>query len=126
MRALLLALLCCLSLAAHAAPDPAVVRQLAAEDSDARIAAIQKLALTADPEAQAVLQQLADGTLKDDKGEDITINNRVRRELEGALAVLRLIDPDPEVRFKAVREVAGNVDASMASRSLALPSAVHA
>jgi urea transport system permease protein len=99
---------------AHAAPDPALVRQLAAEESDDKITAIQKLALTAEPEALAVLQQLADGSLKDDKGEEITLNNRVRRELEGALAVLKLIDPDAVVRLKAVKEIAGNVDASMA------------
>jgi urea transport system permease protein len=109
-----LLLMLLLSLAAHAAPDPAVLRQLAAEESDDKIAAIHKLALTAEPEALAVLQQLADGTLKDDKGEDITINNRVRRELEGALAVLKLIDPNPTVRFAAVKEIASNVDAAMA------------
>jgi len=114
MRKLLFTLLCCLSLAAYAAPDPALVRQLAAEESDDKIAAIQKLALTAEPDALAVLQQLADGTLKDDKGEDITINNRVRGELEGALAVLKLIDPDATLRFKAVKEIATNVDAAMA------------
>ncbi|MDP2135485.1 MAG: urea ABC transporter permease subunit UrtB, partial [Sulfuritalea sp.] len=114
MRHFLYVLLCCLSLAAHAAPDPVVVRQLGAEESDDKIAAIHKLALTAEPDALAVLQQLADGTLKDDKGEDITINNRVRRELEGALAVLKLIDPDVRVRFAAVKEIAGNVDAAMA------------
>ncbi|OHC61799.1 MAG: urea ABC transporter permease subunit UrtB [Rhodocyclales bacterium RIFCSPLOWO2_02_FULL_63_24] len=109
-----LLLMLLLGFAAHAAPDPAVVRQLAAEESDDKIAAIHKLALTAEPEALAVLQQLADGTLKDAKGEDITINNRVRRELEGALAVLKLIDPDATVRFKAVKEIASNVDAAMA------------
>ena len=114
MRHLLLALLYCLSLAVHAAPDPAVMRQLAAEESDDKIAAIHKLALTAEPEALALLQQLADGSLKDDKGEEITINNRVRRELEGALAVLKLIDPDVTVRFAAVKEIASNVDAAMA------------
>ena len=64
-----------LGFAAHAAPDPAVVRQLAAEESDDKIAAIRKLALTAEPEAQALLQQLADGALKDDKGEEITLND---------------------------------------------------
>ena len=46
--------------AAHAAPEPALVRQLAAEESDDKIAAIQKLALSAEPEALALLQQLAD------------------------------------------------------------------
>ena len=88
--------------AAQAAPNPVLVRQLAAEESDDKIAAIRKIALTAEPEALALLQQLADGSLKDDKGEEITLNNRVRRELEGALAVLKLIDPDVNVRYKAV------------------------
>ena len=49
MRKLLFALLCSLSLAAYAAPDPAAVRQLAAEESDDKIAAIRKIALTAEP-----------------------------------------------------------------------------
>ena len=113
-RILFLVLLLC-GWAVQAAPDPALVRQLGAEDSDERIVAIQKLARTADPEAAKILQQLADGSLKDAKGEDITINNRVRREVEGALAVLKLIDPDPAARFKAVKEVAASgVDAGMA------------
>ena len=111
---ILLLLMLLLGFAAHAAADPAVLRQLAAEESDDKIAAIHKLALTAEPEALALLQQLADGSLKDDKGEEITINNRVRRELEGALAVLKLIDPDVTVRFAAVKEIASNVDAAMA------------
>ena len=98
-----------------AAVDPALVRQLAAEESDDKIVAIQKLARTADPEAARVLQQLADGSLKDAKGEDITINNRVRREVEGALAVLKLVDPDPAARYKAVKEMATTgIDAGMA------------
>jgi urea transport system permease protein len=109
-----LLLMLLLGFAAHAAPNPALVRQLAAEESDDKIAAIRKIALTAEPEALALLQQLADGSLKDDKGEEITLNNRVRRELEGALAVLKLIDPDVSVRYKAVKEVATNVDAAMA------------
>jgi len=114
MRHLLFMLLCCLSLAANAALDPAAVRQLGAEESEDKIAAIRNLALIAEPEALTLLQQLADGTLKDDKGEEITINNRVRRELEGALAVLKLIDPDATVRYAAVKEIASNVDAAMA------------
>ena len=109
-----LLLMFCLALSAHAALDPVAVGQLTAEESEEKIAAIRKLALTAEPEALALLQQLADGMLKDAKGEDITINNRVRRELDGALAVLKLIDPDAKVRYQAVKEIATNVDAGMA------------
>ena len=115
MRSIVFLIFCCLSLVARAALDPAVVRQLGAEEADAKIAAIQQLALSAEPEALALLQQLADGRLKNEQGEDITINNRVRRALEGALAVLKLIDPNTAVRYAAVKEIAANVDASMAA-----------
>ena len=65
---LFLLLMFCLAIPAYAALDPAAVRQLAAEESDDKITAIRKIALTAEPEALALLQQLADGSLKDDKG----------------------------------------------------------
>ena len=42
MRHLFIALFCWLSLAAHAAIDPALVKQLAAEESDDKIAAIHE------------------------------------------------------------------------------------
>ncbi|MDP2793085.1 MAG: urea ABC transporter permease subunit UrtB [Sulfurisoma sp.] len=114
MRHLLFALFCWLSLAAHAAVDPALVKQLAAEESEDKIAAIQKIAQTADPDAAKLLQSLDEGTLKDAKGEDITINNRVRGELASALAALRLFDPDRAVRFKAARELAASADVAIA------------
>ena len=109
MRRLLIALFCWLSLCAHAAVDPALVGQLAAEESDDKIAAIQKIAETADPEAVKILQSLADGTLTAPDGSDIMINNRIRGELANALAGLRLFDPDAEVRRRAARELQTNV-----------------
>jgi urea transport system permease protein len=114
MRHLLFTLFFCLSFFAHAAIDPAVVKQLGAEESEDKISSIRKLAQSAEPEAVKLLQELAAGTLKDAKGEEISINNRVRREIDGALAGLKLFDPDPVVRLKATREVAAKADASQA------------
>ena len=114
MRHLLFTLFFCLSFFAHAAIDPGVVKQLGAEESEDKIVAIRKLAQSAEPEAVKLLQELAAGTLKDAKGEEISINNRVRREIDGALAGLRLFDSDPVVRLKATREVAAKADASQA------------
>lgn len=114
IQRLILLLTLCLALPAYAALDAAAVKRLAAEESEDKIAAIQALAKSGEPEAFALLKQLADGTLKDAKGEEITINNRVRREIESALAVLKIFDPDVAVRYAAVKEVAGDVNPAMA------------
>lgn len=127
------------SVAAQAAPDPALVRQLAAEDNSDKIAAIQQLAQTADPEATRILQAMADDSLflagdkvyvfdgeaardalsgepadMPDDAESITVNNRLRGELANALAALKLFDPDSAVRLAAARELQSNVGTGMA------------
>ena len=138
-RTLLTFLLCAGTLSALAAPDPALVRQLAADDNTDKIEAIQKLALTADPEAARILQAMADESLflageqvflfdgevardaisgaeaemPEDAG-SVTVNNRLRGELANALAALRLFDSDREVRLKAARELQTNVSSGMA------------
>ncbi|MBA3902743.1 MAG: urea ABC transporter permease subunit UrtB [Rhodocyclaceae bacterium] len=120
--------------------DPATVKQLAAEESDDRIAAIRKLAQTADPEALRVLKALSEDALHvagdrivavegdrvldaisgrelkpaPENRDGITINNRIRGELSAALAVLRLFDPDRQTRLQAAQELAGSADAEMA------------
>ena len=118
MRLFLFAFFCWLSLAAQATAqsgiDPALVKQLAAEESEDKIAAIHRLVQTADPEAAGILQQLNEGTLKDEQGEDITINNRVRGELAGALAALRVFDPDRSKRYQAAKELASDVNPAIA------------
>jgi urea transport system permease protein len=117
---------------ALAALDPAVVRQLAADDSDDKIAAIQKLVQSADPAALKVLKAMNEEGLfasgdrvflrENDKaidaatgaeispapedGDSVTINNRVRGELAAAMAVLKLFDPDRRLRLSAARELA--------------------
>jgi urea transport system permease protein len=117
MRNFFLALFCCfasLANAAHANVDPALVQALGAEESDDKIAAIEALVKTGDPEALAILKQLDEGTLKDANGDDITINNRVRGKIGEAMAALRLFDPDAKVRLAATKELLNNVDAGMA------------
>ena len=113
MRNLFLALFCLFAFAAHAAVDPALVQALGAEESDDKIAAIDALVKTGDPEALSILKQLDEGTLKDANGEDITINNRVRGKIGEAMAALRLFDPDAKTRLAATKELLNNIDPGM-------------
>ena len=123
------------ALPAWAALDPALVRQLAADDSDAKIAAIQQLGAGGDRAALALLKALANDELlvapdgqvflmAEDKALDpvtgaellpqpeeydsIGINNRIRAELANAIAGLRLMNPDRAVRLVAARELQSN------------------
>jgi urea transport system permease protein len=121
---------------ARAAPlDPKLLQGLAAEDSTERIEAIRALTLQAGPDAAPVLQALAEDRLQAAGGrilvsegdalrdaatgeplaqapegaEALTINNRVRRALEGSLAMLRVFDPDRKVRLAAAEALGGAV-----------------
>src|SRR5688572_8681263 len=100
------------ALPAHAAIDPALIARLAAEDNDEKVAAIAAIVATGDPDAARVLKSLAEGELRHE-GQEITLNNRVRRELESALAALRLFAPDVEARRSAVKELASGADESL-------------
>jgi urea transport system permease protein len=91
--------------------DPALVKRLAG-DNDAKIAAIGEIAATGDPEALVVLKQLADGELKVD-GQEVVANNRVRREVEGAMAALSLVSPDRDARLAAAKGLGGGADELM-------------
>lgn len=130
------ALLLMMVFPARAALDPALVAQLGAEDSDAKVEAIRKLVATEDPRALAVLSALGDDALALVDGgkravilvngklfdaatgtpvdlpasaaEGVVINNRIRGELGAALAALRLGDPDRAVRLAAARELQGS------------------
>ena len=119
-------------LPAVAALDPTVVKQLAADDSDEKIAAIQKMVQSTDPAALKVLKAMNEEALLatedqvfvmdgdkavdaatgkeitplPENGGSVTINNRVRSELAGAMAVLKLFDPDRKLRLAAARELA--------------------
>jgi urea transport system permease protein len=125
--------------AAHAqGVDPALLAVLAKGDTPARLQALAALGQTAGPIAPAVLEAMRDGRLyaaddghpyivsKDGQALDpatgqaaqlpegasrVTINNRLRRALDGALAVSRLQSDDPAVRLSAARRMQqGGVD----------------
>ncbi|MDP2028873.1 MAG: urea ABC transporter permease subunit UrtB [Thiobacillus sp.] len=124
---------------AWGALDPAVIKQLAAEESDDKIAAIQQLGANTSREALPLLRALANDELfvEGDKiflmdgekamdavtgieiqpapetYESIIINNRIRAELTNAIASLRLQNPDREVRLAAARELQTNTGLEM-------------
>ncbi len=125
-------LACCL--AAHAlTPDQAL--RIAQGESDARIAALNEVVTAADPALAAYVQALLadevklaggkalmvrDGKASDaatgaavplpDPVEDVVNPNRVRRELESALAALKLFSPDRAERAKAVADLKDQAD----------------
>jgi urea transport system permease protein len=124
---------------AWAALDAAVVKQLAAEESDDKIAAIQQLGASTSREALPVLKALANDELfvegdriflmdgekvvdavtgaeilpAPEAYESIIINNRIRAELTNAIASLRLQNPDRGVRLAAAQELQTNTGLEM-------------
>jgi urea transport system permease protein len=141
------ALLFALGTSAHAL-DTAQVARLVSGDSDEKSAAISALVVSGDPAAAILLQAFADGDVQvsgerafitasgrivdaatgetltelPPDHEDPVINNRLRRELGEALAVLKLISPDRLARLTAARALASGPDQSMlplVSRALA-------
>jgi urea transport system permease protein len=140
MRAWLAAL--CLALAAFpatAALDASLVAKLAKGDGDERAAAIAALVASGEPRAAVVLQALSDGEmalagervllLKGEDAEDavtgdkvspvpaereeVVANNRLRREIESAVAALRLLSPEREARLAAAKELSGGASPGM-------------
>ncbi|WP_172201228.1 urea ABC transporter permease subunit UrtB [Niveibacterium sp. COAC-50] len=124
---------------ACAALDPAQLARLGADDSDEKIAAIAALA-SADPEAVLpVFKALSEDALfvagdklvrldgetyidvatgkalaaPPDNAEAVSINNRVRRTLDAALAGLRLFASEREVRLTAAKDVSANASAEI-------------
>ena len=119
--------------------DAAAVDKLATGDGDEKAAAVAALVASGDPRALVLLKALADGEVQVAGGrvlivhegaavdaatgaavvplpesrDDVVVNNRLRREIEGAMAGLRLLSPDRAVRAAAVKELAGGADDSM-------------
>ena len=114
-------------------PDQAL--RIASGESEARLAALNEAVVAADPALAAYLQAMladevklaggkafivrsgkatdaANGTAATlpDGAEDVVNNNRMRRELEAALAALRLFSPDREQRAKAITELKEQAD----------------
>jgi len=115
------------------------VEKLAFGESAEKVEAVRRAGRRGGREVGGVLQALADGELYTAgkrvlivRGEDamdaatgvkvaplpedreeITVNNRLRRELGRALAALKLVSPERGARFAAARELAGGAEPAM-------------
>jgi urea transport system permease protein len=111
------------------------VKRLATGDGDARIAALAQAVAQPDAGTVAFIQALADDAVKiagdkvfvvrdgqgtdpatgqpvtvPDDAEDVVNNNRMRSEIDSALAALKLFSKDDKVRLAAVEELRSNAD----------------
>jgi urea transport system permease protein len=94
--------------------DRAAVEKLASDDNDQKIEAIAALVAEGDPKAAELLQAAAEGEIQvDGKRVEIIVNNRVRGAIAEALAVLKLLSPEPSERLAAAKALAGGADAAM-------------
>ena len=135
MRKTLLLLLTLLLHAAAFALTPEAAGKIAAGDSDDRIAALNAAVAAGEPALAGFVQALLadevkvaggkafvvhDGktteagsgkeTALPEGAEDVVNNNRMRRELEAALAALQLFSPEREARAKAIAELKDQAD----------------
>src|SRR6185503_8085001 len=123
--------------------DKAAVEKLAFGDAEERSAAIAVQLAEGDPRAAALLEAVSEGEMQTVEGksgkrvllvkgeeatdavtgekvaplpaerEDVVANNRLRREIEGALAAFKLLSPERAVRLAAAKALAGGAEASM-------------
>lgn len=120
--------------------DAATVQGLALDDTSAKLERLEALSLSADTSAIPVLEALFEGNLYLADGtrpvivsatatidalsmkaiepapqnvEKVSINNRVRRQLETTIAALKLVSPDTAVRLKAAQQLAGQAEPEM-------------
>ncbi|MFC7287370.1 urea ABC transporter permease subunit UrtB [Herminiimonas glaciei] len=124
------------AISAYAAIDPALLKPLAGDDPDARIAAVSEIAALANEDAQKILQAINNDALyatpagdvfiidgsdafnpatdktgpAPDDAEGITVNNRLRGAVEGALSGLQLFAPDRNARLAAANDLLKTAD----------------
>ncbi|HKQ31112.1 MAG TPA: urea ABC transporter permease subunit UrtB [Burkholderiales bacterium] len=127
------------ALPAAYAIDAKVAKQLAAEDGDVKLDAINKLVTAGDAAAIPIFKAMQDETLQvfngklvividgkvkdalsgevvdasSDKLESIVVNNRIRAALDGAIAALKLVSPDRAERLAAAKAVANDASEEM-------------
>ncbi len=132
-------ILLCFAASPAFALDRAAVEKLAFGDADERSAAVAALVAEADPRSAALLGAVSDGEMQTagkrvlivkgelatdastgeavaplpDGREEVVANNRLRREIEGALAAFKLLSPQRSVRLEAAKALAGGADAAM-------------
>ncbi len=119
---------------------PELAHELAFGESDAKLKALATLVAANDAQALPLLQGLVDGEIQTTgdqrvlkvKGgdaidvvtgaavkplpeprEDVVVNNRMRREITGAIAVLKLSAPERAIRFAAARALQSGADEEM-------------
>jgi urea transport system permease protein len=140
-KILLIASLCLQTMLAHAAIDAALLKPLAGDNPDARIAAVNQIAALANDDALKILNALntdalyarpnGDVLIVDDSktdnpafnpatdqagptpddAEGISVNNRLRAIVGGALSGLKLFSPDSKLRMAAATDLMKNADA---------------
>ena len=137
-RTLLVGWLCCQSIGAQAAIDPALLQPLAGDDPDARITAVTQIAALANAQAQRILTAINTEALyatpagevfiiddniafnpatdktgpAPDDAEGISVNNRLRGVVEAALSGLKLFSPDRGTRMTAATALLKTADAT--------------
>ncbi|WP_141914153.1 MULTISPECIES: urea ABC transporter permease subunit UrtB [unclassified Herbaspirillum] len=137
LRAMLAMWLCAHALAAGAAIAPDLLKPLGGDDPDARIEAVNKIAALANDDAAKILNALNSDALYatpagevlivDDAGnafnpatgqsgpapddaEGITVNNRLRGAVEGAMSGLKLLSQERNIRLAAAADLLKNAD----------------
>jgi urea transport system permease protein len=130
-----LAMLCACCTGPATALAPETIEALASDDGDVRDRAIAMLVASGDARALRVLEAWRDGAARRDASgrilladgdamidaatggsvipaptnvEDVIVNNRVRRALDGAINALRLASPDREVRSTAAKALSAD------------------
>ena len=126
----------CVAGYAHAI-SPSAVKAIVIGEADARIEALNQAVANADDSTAAFLQALSDDAVKvagdtvivvrEGKGvdpatgvgvsvpagaEDVMINNRMRGELDSALAALKLFSKDEVTRMAAIKQLQSDADES--------------
>ena len=106
---------------------PELANRIAAGEGDDRVAAIQQALAAGDASLGPYLRALQDGRVRVKAGQALVIaegaeapadaeepllNNRMRREIDAALAGLDLLSADPEVRAKALATLRDDADAA--------------
>ncbi len=131
----------CLPASVLAALPQALIEKLALGENEDKIVAIGDVVTAADPEGLSFLQSMLNGEVqtvaekkqvlivRDGKAvdavsgkevapipegaEDLTLNNRVRREIESAAAALKLVSTDRRARLTAAKALEGGADEGM-------------
>jgi urea transport system permease protein len=120
LRRLLIACLLCSSAAAWAL-SPELANRIAAGEGDERIAALNEAVSRAEPGLAEFLHALQDGRVRikggqalvgASEGDEPMINNRMRREIDAALAGLNLFAPERAQRAAALQALRDEADAA--------------